>query len=130
LSSGSPAATFRQATTSAATKKTVTKKTGGTFEFKFYSKPAERRCLKFYGIEWGDPEAVTRLVQDFLRRFRLRASFGLSWCASCSEMGDVEIGGGAIIVTAERIEAWSTGEWLAERQRVILEQVGSACSTD
>jgi hypothetical protein len=34
-------------------------------------------------------------------------------------MRDGEFGGGAVFVTAERIEAWSSGEWLAERERAI-----------
>jgi hypothetical protein len=33
-------------------------------------------------------------------------------------MRDGEFGGGAAFVTAERIESWSSGEWLAERKRV------------
>lgn len=100
------------------------------FEFEFYGEQSAGRCLKLYAIEAGDPEATACLVQAFLRRFRPQASFALSWCASCSKMRDGEFGGGAIFVTAERIEAWSSGEWLTERQRVFQERVGTVCSTD
>ena len=89
------------------------------FEFEFYGDQSAGRCLKLYAIESGDPETVARLVLEFLRRFRPQASFGLSWCASCSKMRDGEFGGGAVFVTAERIEAWSGAEWLAERQRAF-----------
>jgi hypothetical protein len=99
------------------------------FEFEFYGEQPDSRCLKLYAIEAGDPEAAACFVQEFLRRFRPQASFGLSWCASCSKMRDGEFGGGAVFVTAERIEAWSSGEWLTERQRTFQDRVGAACST-
>ncbi|MGE0535172.1 MAG: hypothetical protein AB7O68_09365 [Pirellulales bacterium] len=87
----------------------------GEFDFEFFDDSSSGRCLKLFAVEAGDPEAVARLVQEFLRRFRPQASFGLSWCASCSKMRDGEFGGGAVFVTAERIEAWSSDQWLAER---------------
>jgi len=101
-----------------------------SFEFEFYCEQPGSRCLKLYAIEAGDPDAAACFVQKFLRRFRPHASFSLSWCASCSKMRDGEFGGGAIFVTAERIEAWSSREWLTERQRAFQDRVGSACSTD
>jgi hypothetical protein len=88
-------------------------------EFEFYGEQPGSRCLKLYAIEAGDPEAAAQLVKEFLRRFRPQASFGLSWCASCSKMRDGDFGGGAVLVTAERIEAWSSGEWLFERVRAF-----------
>ena len=89
------------------------------FEFEFYGDQSAGRCLKLYAIESGDPETVARLVLEFLRRFRPQASFGLSWCASCSKMRDGEFGGGAVFVTADRIESWSSSAWLSERERVL-----------
>ena len=89
----------------------------GGLEFEFYGEQPGNRCLKLYALEAGDPEAAACFVQEFLRRFRPQASFGLSWCASCSKMRDGEFCGGALFVTAEHIEAWSSGEWLAERER-------------
>ncbi len=97
----------------------------GWFEFEFYTNPAVGRCLKFYAIESGSSQAVVGLVQSFLRRFRPHASFSLSWCASCSKMRDGEFRGGAVFVTAERIETWSSAEWLNERQRAFQECGGS-----
>ncbi len=102
----------------------------GEFEFEFFDDSSSGRCLKLFAVEAGDPEAVARLVQEFLCCFRPQASFGLSWCASCSKMRDGEFGGGAIFVTTERIETWSSGEWLAERQRAFQDRAGSVCSTD
>ena len=89
------------------------------FEFEFYGEQPGSRCLKLYAIEAGDPEGAACFVQEFLRGFRPQASFSLSWCASCSKMRDGEFGGGAVFVTAERIEALSSGEWLAERERAF-----------
>jgi hypothetical protein len=91
----------------------------GGFEFEFYGEQPGSRCLKLYAIEAGDPEAAACFVQEFLLRFRPQASFGLSWCASCSKMRDGEFGGGGVFVTAEHIEAWSSGEWRAARQRLF-----------
>jgi hypothetical protein len=34
-------------------------------------------------------------------------------------MRDGEFGGGAIFVTTERIETWSSGEWLVGRERAF-----------
>ena len=87
--------------------------------FEFYGDQSDGRCLKLCAIEAGDPEAAACFVQEFLRRFRPRASFGLSWCASCSKMRDGEFGGGAVFVTADRIESWSSSAWLSERERVL-----------
>ena len=98
------------------------------FEFEFYGEQPDSRCLKLYAIEAGDPDAAACFVQEFLRRFRPQASFGLSWCASCSKMRDGEFGGGAIFVTAERIEAWSSGEWLSERERLFQTGLDAAPS--
>jgi hypothetical protein len=92
-------------------------------EFEFYGEQPDSRCLKLCAIEAGDPEATACFVQEFLRRFRPQASFGLSWCASCSKMRDSEFGGGAIFVTAEHIEAWSSGEWRAERERAFQTRI-------
>jgi len=91
--------------------------TSGAFEFEFYGDQPGNRCLKLYAMEAGDPDAAARFVQEFLQRFRPQASFGLSWCTSSSKARDGEFGGGAVFVTAARIEAWSSGEWLAEGER-------------
>lgn len=99
-------------------------------EFEFYGEQSDGRCLKLYAIEAGDPEAAACFVQEFLRRFRPQASFSLSWCTSCSKMRDGEFAGGAIFVTAERIDAWSSGEWLAEYQRAFQDCQGTSCPTD
>ena len=88
-------------------------------EFEFYGEQPGRRCLKLYAIEAGDPDAAAHLVQEFLRRFRPRACFSLSWCTSCSKMRDGEFGGGAIFVMTDRIENWSSGQWLVERERAF-----------
>lgn len=98
------------------------------FEFEFYSEQPGSRCLKLYAIEAGDPDAVACFVQGFLRWFRPHASFGLSWCSSCSKMRDGEFGGGAVFVTANRIEAWSSDEWLAERERLLQTGLDAAPS--
>jgi hypothetical protein len=89
------------------------------FEFEFYGEQPGSSCLKLYAIEAGDPDVAAQFVQEFLRRFRPHASIGLSWCASCSKMRDGEFGGGAVFVTAKRIETWSSGEWLAECERAF-----------
>jgi hypothetical protein len=91
----------------------------GSFEFEFYGRSPDSRNLKLYAIEAGDPDAAAQFVQEFLRRFRPHASFGLSWCESCSKMRDGEVGGGAVLVTADRIESWSSSEWLSERERLL-----------
>ncbi len=100
----------------------------GGFEFEFYGDPSAGRYLKLYAIEAGDPDAAAQFVQEFLQRFRPQASFGLSWCASCSKMRDSEFGGGAVFVTAKHIEAWSSGEWLAERERLFQTGLDAAPS--
>jgi len=102
----------------------------GAFEFEFYGEQPESRCLKLYAMEAGDPDATARFVQKFLQRFRPQASFGLSWCSSSSKARDGEFGGGAVFVTVERNEAFSSGEWLADRQRAFQDRVDSVGSID
>lgn len=97
--------------------------------FEFYGDQSYGRCLKLYAIEAGNPEAAACFVQEFLRRFRQQASFGLSWCASCSKMRDGEFGGGAVFVTARHIEAWSSREWLAERELLLQTGLDATPST-
>lgn len=76
-----------------------------------------KRTLLLFAEESGDPHAVARFVQAFLRRFRPNGSFSLTYAAYCEKPRLGEFGGGAIYVTAESIESFDTHEWVAERTR-------------
>ena len=75
------------------------------------------RTLWFCARESGDPQAVAVFVQGFLKRFRPNGTFSMEHTFSCSRPRLDGFGGGAIFVTAERIEHLDTFAWVSERCR-------------
>lgn len=70
------------------------------------------RTIWFYGEESGDPRAVADFVQGFLKQFRPNDSFSMGHTFSCSRPRLDGFGGGAVFVTAERIEHLDSFSWL------------------
>lgn len=69
-----------------------------------------------YSDDYGDVDLTAMLVQAFLRRFDPTKNFILRYAAYCSKTRVGEFGGGALVVTAQRIEpvtGWVAGEYVA-----------------
>lgn len=62
---------------------------------------------------------AAKLVQELFRaRGRSNECWTLSWSESCSRPRVGEFGGGAVFVTAEKIEIFTTFEWLEAKAKV------------
>jgi len=87
---------------------------GPGFDWAFEGTP-DKPTLWLHADEQGDAEKAAYFVQAFLRKFRLKRAFTLSWAETCSRPRLSEFGGGAIFVTAKKIEWLSTYSWLADK---------------
>ena len=85
------------------------------FDWQIFDEPAEARRLTLYAEESGDPLAVGRFVQAYLKRFRPEDSFALTYACTCDKPRAGEFGGGAIFVTAKSIDSLDAHEWANER---------------
>jgi len=70
----------------------------------FGAEPDKDGNFWIYAEEYGDPEAVATVVQTFLDRFRPEQSWILEWSSYCNNLRIGGFGGGAVLVTAEKIE--------------------------
>jgi len=83
------------------------------FEWEIVEKPKKRSFLWFYAEESGNPPAVARFVQAFLRKFRPAERFTLTYACYCDRLRLGEFGGGAVAVTADSIEGFDVHDWVA-----------------
>jgi predicted transcriptional regulator len=74
------------------------------------------RHLWLYTEEWGSPERVAHLVQKFLRQFRPKECWSLTYATTCSKARVGEFGGGAVFVTADQA-VWQDAYDFVETQR-------------
>lgn len=77
------------------------------FEYRFHEdhdRGGWGRHLWLYAEDWGDPSNVAWLVQKFLRKFRPDQCWALTYATTCSKPRVGEFGGGAVFVTADKIE--------------------------
>ncbi len=76
----------------------------------------EDDCVILYSDDGGNVDLTAMLVQAFLRRFHPTKNFILRYAVYCSKTRVGEFGGGALVVTAQRIEPvtdWVAGEYVA-----------------
>jgi hypothetical protein len=78
------------------------------------------RHLWFYTEEWGDASNVAWLVQKFLKQFRPDQCWALTYSTTCSKPRVGEFSGGAVFVTADKIE-WQNAYDFVEEQRTAFE---------
>lgn len=79
-----------------------------------YAFEDEGKTLWLYAEQSANIEYLAAFVQKFLRQFRPQRSFRLSYSCTCSKPRVGEFGGGALFVTANRIEYCSTDDWLED----------------
>lgn len=63
----------------------------------------------------GEPILAMRVVQAFFRAFSDDGIFWLSWAETCSKPRVGQFGGGAVVCTRERIDHFSTQEWIGSK---------------
>jgi hypothetical protein len=83
------------------------------FDWEIVEKPRKPSFLWLYAEESGNPPAVARFVQAFLRKFRPAERFTLTYASYCDRLRLGEFGGGAIAVTAGGIEGFDVHDWAA-----------------
>ncbi len=87
------------------------------FDWSFESDGA----LWIYAELSGNPDHVAAFVQLFLKKFRPKEAFALSWSTTCTRPLLDSFGGGAIFVTADKVEwmnawTWCQKKWEAFRK--------------
>lgn len=83
------------------------------------------RHLWVYDDDGASLECLVHLVQKFLRRFRPRDCWSVTYAAVCSHPRVGEFGGGGIVVTAEAVKWRNAHTWVRE-QRAALENRAAA----
>ena len=94
------------------------------FECAFDTETDGSRTAWFYTEEYGDPDAVCRLVQAFLKKFRPNDVWSLRWCVTCDKPRVDHFYGGATIVTANEIRDQLGSERWIENQGSYFKKYG------
>jgi hypothetical protein len=84
------------------------------FQYQFMEDEELGRHLWVYADEGGDPDRVAHLVQKFLRQFRPHEWWSLTYATTCSKLRLGEFSGGAVFVTADRIEPFDAYDFVNE----------------
>ena len=99
------------------------------FQFAFYlGEPGNSwdKYLWLFCKDCGDLEQVSQLVQKFLRQFRSGQSWSATYAVTCSKPRVGEFGGGAVVVTAERV-TWHDARSFAESEQQEYAKRQSEC---
>ena len=88
------------------------------FEYRFNETEDWGRYLWIYAEELGSTRLVGMAVQAFLKTFRPKDCFTLSYAATCSKLRAGEFGGGAIFVTADSIDEMDSADWACEKMKI------------
>lgn len=80
------------------------------------------RYLWFHSGESDAVDAVACLVQQFLGRFRPDRCWSLTWAFTCSKPAVGLFGGGAVFVTAEKIEWLVAWDFVEDRRKRFDEE--------
>jgi hypothetical protein len=67
-----------------------------------------------FSEEGGNIDSVAELVQAFLKQFRPNGCWGMTWSETCSKLRIGEFSGGAVFVTANKIEYRHASSWVEE----------------
>lgn len=65
--------------------------------------------------EWGNIEAVVKVLQHVLQKFDLPSKVGFCWADWCSKPRLDEFGGGAVAISKDGVEWLNTYDWLKEK---------------
>lgn len=76
--------------------------------------PSNGRGLWLHSSD-GGIDAVCAFIQHLLGRFAPEGHVTLEWSNDCSKPRVDAFGGGAALITAEKITSISTGEWLHQQ---------------
>lgn len=75
----------------------------------------DRSGVSIYAEEYGDVSVAAIILQAFLKKFRPNDHFSIQWADTCSKPRAGEFGGGAVFITAKKLEWMYTSNWINER---------------
>ena len=79
--------------------------------------------LWLHADESGDPEQVAAFLRAFLKKFDPNGSLWFSWANTCSKMRVNEFGGGAAVVTADRVTVLDAQNWASRRAGLAMKRL-------
>ena len=86
------------------------------FDWEFLGSVAQQSAsLWVYAEESGELERLAYVVSEFLKSFHPDEFWSLTYAATCSKPCAGEFGGGAVFVTAARIQWTNAHDWAEER---------------
>lgn len=68
-----------------------------------------------YSDEGGNPDFAAMAIQRFLQKFHPGKDARIEVAYSCSRSMPEQFGGAAYFITKDKIEVWSTAEWLSKK---------------
>lgn len=75
--------------------------------------------LWMYSEEAGNPDHVALFVQDYFRKFDKSGCFTMTWAHWCSRPRVGEFGGGAVVVTAEKLMWLDARDWAFNNSKSV-----------
>lgn len=74
----------------------------------------------------GGVDAAAQFVQHLLERFSIAEPVSFEWANSCSKPCLDAYGGGAVVITAKRIKAMTTCDWVFKQEQRIRKATAGA----
>ena len=79
-----------------------------------------RRLVIVFAEESGDIEKVADFIQQALKKFSPNGCWAITYAETCSSPRPGEFNGGAVFVTAEKIEYMNTYTWAKQKMEEFL----------
>lgn len=79
--------------------------------------------LWLHADESGEPEQVAAFLRAYLKKFIPGGSLWFSWAYTCSKMRANEFGGGAAVVTADRVTIFDSQDWASRRAALAVKRL-------
>ncbi len=102
---------------------------GPGFEYQFRTDPPDKRWGRYLWVYVGETGSVSQLahlVQKFLRTFRPRECWSLTYAFTCSQPRVGEFSGGGVFVTADEVVWNSVDDFVDEQREAFLRRQASA----
>lgn len=73
--------------------------------------------FSFYAEDHGNPNSLTVLLQEFIKKFRPTDSIGFVWASTCTRMNPGAFFGGAVFISAHTVKQLSSTSWLKDQMQ-------------
>ncbi len=83
----------------------------------------EQRAVVLYAEEYGNIDTLEAFVREFIAKFRPDYVFSIGWAETCDKMRRGSFGGGAMIITKDKVEWVSAQQFIRDtRERLAAER--------